>query len=250
MDKNYYLEYYELERAHWWFLARTKLLETQIQKLLKPISKPKILNIGAATGASTLWLQQFGEVVSVEYEKDCIAFVKEKCGLVLEEGSILALNFAANSFDLVCAFDVVEHVADEQLAMQEMNRVCAPNGHVVVTVPCFMSLWSKHDEVNHHFKRYTLAELEDIAPTALEKVFASYFNSILFIPIYLVRKTANLFPKLLKREGTGSDFGLVKSKILNNFFYLLFVSENIFLRNKISLPFGVSAMAIWKKNQF
>ena len=74
MDKNYYTEYFELERSHWWFLARKEILATQVSKLFGSNQSIRILNIGAATGASSQMLQAFGEVTSVEYEKDCIAF--------------------------------------------------------------------------------------------------------------------------------------------------------------------------------
>ncbi|OYU95456.1 MAG: hypothetical protein CFE21_09950 [Bacteroidetes bacterium B1(2017)] len=247
MDKNYYHEYFELERTHWWFLARTKILETQIVQLLKDTPNASILNIGAATGASSEMLSKFGKVTSIEYEAECIAFVKDKISFTIEEGTILDLNYPENSFDLVCAFDVVEHVAEDELALKEMHRVCKINGHVILTVPTFMSLWSKHDEVNHHVKRYQLNELKALVQPTLEPVFLSYFNTWLFLPIYLVRQFSNALPNMVKRSGSGSDFGLVKSQFINTFFYKLFVSENWFLRKRISLPIGVSALAIWKK---
>lgn len=247
MDKNYYHEYFELERTHWWFLARTKILETQIQDLLTDTPHAKILNIGAATGASSQMLSKFGQVTSIEYEAECIAFVKDKISLDIEEGTILDLNYTENSFDLVCAFDVVEHVAEDELALKEMQRVCKIAGHVMLTVPTFMSLWSKHDEVNHHVKRYRLNEIQQLVQPNLEPVFLSYFNTWLFLPIYLVRQFSNALPSMIKRSGSGSDFSLVKSALINRFFYFLFVSENWFLRKKISLPVGVSALAIWKK---
>jgi 16S rRNA A1518/A1519 N6-dimethyltransferase RsmA/KsgA/DIM1 with predicted DNA glycosylase/AP lyase activity len=97
MDKNYYTEYFELERSHWWFLARKEILATQVSKLFGSNQSIRILNIGAATGASSQMLQAFGEVTSVEYEKDCIAFVQEKLDLHLVDmapywGSILPMK--------------------------------------------------------------------------------------------------------------------------------------------------------------
>ncbi len=246
MDKNYYTEYFELERSHWWFLARKEILATQVSKLFGSNQSIRILNIGAATGASSQMLQAFGEVTSVEYEKDCIAFVQDKLDFSLLHGSILGLNFANESFDLVCAFDVIEHVEDHFLAAQEMQRVCKNGGYMVATVPAFMELWSKHDEVNHHFRRYKKAGFVTLFKQE-ELVFTSYFNSLLFTPIYGLRMFSKMFPKKLQRDGSGSDFGLVKSPILNKIFYQLFLLENILLSRRISFPFGVSLLGIWRK---
>ncbi|MDZ4667377.1 MAG: class I SAM-dependent methyltransferase [bacterium] len=246
MDKNYYTEYFQLERSHWWFLARQEILRTQVVKLFGSSQSLRILNIGAATGASSQMLQAFGHVVSVEYEQDCIEFVKDKLDFPLIYGSILELSFPDQSFDLVCAFDVIEHVNDHLLAANEMRRVCKPNGYVMATVPAFMELWSKHDEVNHHFRRYRQREFLGLFKQ--EKiVYSSYFNFYLFLPIYALRNFSKLFPKQIKRSGSGSDFGLVKSILLNSFFYRMFLSENLFLNQYIKLPFGVSLLGIWQK---
>ena len=116
----------------------------------------------------------------------------------------------------------------------------------LATVPAFMELWSKHDEVNHHFRRYRKEGFIALFKQE-ELVFASYFNSLLFTPIYAMRMFSKLFPKKLHREGSGSDFGLVKSPLLNKIFYQLFLSENILLSRRISFPFGVSLLGLWRK---
>lgn len=247
MDKNYYIEYYDLERNNWWFKARLEILKSIINQKTKNNHKPlKILNIGVATGATSVMLEEFGSVKSVEFDTDCYNFVKERLNIDLEQGSILDLQFTDNCFDLVCAFDVIEHVEDDKLAASEMLRVCKPNGLVFATVPAFMSLWSQHDVVNHHFKRYKLNTFKGLfGSNTLVK--ATYFNSSLFVPIYMVRSLANAFPKLFKREGSGSDFDMFKSGILNSIFYAIFILEKPLLLLGLNFPFGVSAMAMFRK---
>src|ERR1700754_4006597 len=115
MQADYYKEYYELERTNWWFTARKQILRDQLIRLFPRQKNLKILNVGAALGASTILLQEFGEVVSIEYSKDCCDFVNQNLGLHFIHGSITELPFENNSFDLVCAFDVVEHVQDDLL---------------------------------------------------------------------------------------------------------------------------------------
>ncbi len=233
MSPAYYKEYYHLERSNWWFTARLAILKNQIERLFSNRNDLKILNIGVATGAT--------------YEI-CFNFVKQNLKIDIEQGTILDLKFDENTFDLVCAFDVIEHVENDKLAISEMIRVCKSNGIVFVTVPAFMQLWSKHDEVNYHFRRYVSNTLKSLFKIELgDIVYGSYFNSILFIPIYLVRWISNKFPHLFKRDGSGSDHSMFKLGFLNKVLFIIFYSENFFLKRKIKLPFGVSLMLSFKK---
>lgn len=243
MDKSYYKEYYVLEREHWWFKARAKILFSLILKSLgnKKKEQLSILNIGAATGKTSEMLSSFGRVTSLEYDKDCCDFTNQKLDLNIINGSVLELPFANEEFDLVCAFDVIEHVEDDLLSASEMKRVCKEDGIIVVSVPAFMMLWSYHDEVNHHYRRYTLSGLKAIfTKSNLTPIRASYFNTILFVPIFLFRMISKLIPSKLIRRGAGSDATLnnndsMSSKLL----YRIFKSELVLL-DYFNLPFGVS----------
>ena len=248
MTPEYYKEYYHLERSNWWFTARLEILKSQIEIMFPHKNDLNILNIGVATGATSQMLEMFGKVKSIEYDEVCFNFVKEKLQIDIEQGTILDLQFAENSFDLVCAFDVVEHVQNDQLAVKEMIRVCKSKGFVFVTVPAFMDLWSKHDEINYHFKRYTSKTLLPLFDSNTGNViYHSYFNTILFLPIYLVRWISNKFPKLFKRDGSGSDHSMFELGFLNKVLYAIFYAENILLKRLVKLPFGVSFMLSFKK---
>ncbi len=247
MDSQYFKEYYQLERSNWWFTARLEILKSQIKELSNNRTDLKILNIGVATGATSEMLEQFGKVKSIEFDENCFEFVKNTLTIDIEKGSILELQFEKESFDLVCAFDVIEHVEDDKLAAIEMKRVCKNNGFVFVTVPAFMSLWGQHDVVNHHFKRYKKFELEQLFSENGKIKFSTYFNAWFFIPAFLIRKLTNSFPNIFKRDGSGSDHSMFKLGFLNTVFHYVFLSENSLLKNKISLPFGVSAMICWNK---
>lgn len=241
MDKNYFLEYYQLERENWWFKARSHIIRSQVEKLSDGKRNLQILNIGPATGATSEMLQEFGLVKSIEYDEDCFRFVKENLDIDIDHGSILDLPYQNETFDLVCAFDVIEHVEDDRRAMEEMTRVCKQNGNIMITVPAFMFLWSQHDVINHHYRRYTLLQLKNLLRKT-EIVYLSYFNSLLFVPITFVRLIGRLIK--FKRDGSGSDFGLVNSRPLNSFFHKLFKFENIWLRRGISIFFGISLIAV------
>ncbi len=253
MDKKYYEEYYHLERNHWFFTARLNILESQIKKHISrnPGKVLNILNIGVATGATSQMLDKYGTVTSLEYDKDCCQLLEEKTGIKALNASILELPFEENSFDLICCFDVIEHIEDDQTGVNEMLRVCRENGHVFVTVPAFMFLWSHHDEINHHFRRYTRKNLLKLFETLpLKVVFNSYFNFFLFFPIALFRLTISKLLAKKQSDSTGSDFEIMgKSGMINSIFYKIFNVENPILKSGLSLPVGVSLMAIVKKLQ-
>lgn len=253
MQQDYYKEYYDLERNHWWFVAREKIISNFIKKLItdKYLENKylKILNVGCSTGRSSEYLSKFGNVVSIEYDKYCCEFTTEKTGLEIINGSITELPFQDKSFDLVCAFDVIEHVDDDQLAVFEMKRVAKNNGIVFITVPAFMSLWSHHDVVNHHFRRYKLQQIDALFNDVNDgkKRFMSYFNFFLFTPIYLVRVISKYFKSDKNRPGSGSDFETFKPGIMNDLLYKVMHFESNLINRKIKLPFGVSLLYTWQK---
>ncbi|MDZ7879208.1 MAG: class I SAM-dependent methyltransferase [Saprospiraceae bacterium] len=250
MDKHYYKKYQTLEREHWWFTARAKILMTHIDRIFGHQKDLNILNIGAATGYSSELLQQFGEVTSIEFDEDCCIFTRDVLKISILQGSILALDFPDNTFDLVCAFDVIEHVEDDCLAVSEMRRVAKQGGVMCVTVPAFMFLWSEHDVVNHHFRRYTSKILRGLFVKGNTPIFHSYFNFWLFFPIAAVRLGLRLFTKkhLVKPEQAQSDFDNFQShSIINTVLKYIFLSENLFLKQLIPLPIGVSILSSWRK---
>jgi SAM-dependent methyltransferase len=254
MQHDYYKEYYELERNHWWFIAREEILSNYIQQLIKreklPSADLKILNVGCGPGRSSEYLSKFGQVTSIEYDEFCCKFASEKTGLEIINGSITALPFKNNTFDLVCAFDVIEHVEDDQLAVNELKRVTKINALVLITVPAFMGLWSHHDVINHHFKRYKIREVNQLFDSKNDgnKVFYTYFNTFLFLPIYFFRKVSNLLKLGEKRKGSGSDFEAFKPGIINTILYKIMRFESSVINKKIKFPFGVSILYNWKKN--
>ncbi len=246
MDRDYFNKYYELERTHWWFLVRAKLIVDIIKSRITFTEPLSILNIGSATGRTSEILQEFGKVTSVEYDKECFEFAKDILKMPVIIGSITNLPFTNEKFDLVCAFDVVEHVSDDDAAINEMHRVCKPAGYVFVTVPAFQSLWGMHDEINHHYRRYTKNNLLKLFWDKKGQVLkCTYFNSILFVPIYVLRRSQKTLSSK-KNLKNGSDFEIVKSSFANNIFYSIFNFERLLLK-AITFPFGVSLMLLWKK---
>jgi SAM-dependent methyltransferase len=252
MNINYYKEYAFLEREHWWFQVRGKIISQLISTGIKNNENKllNILNIGAATGKTSELLSTFGKVTSLEYDQDCCDYANKKYNLSIINGSILELPFKDEEFDLVCAFDVIEHVEDDLSGVREMNRVCKRDGLIVLTVPAYLFLWSHHDEVNHHYRRYTLKSLKQLAKKVdLSPVRATFYNTLLFIPIAIFRLLTKIIPKTLIRKGAGSDATLHTSNgLISRILYRIFSLE-LFLLKLFNLPFGVSIFLSLSKNK-
>jgi hypothetical protein len=126
-----------------------------------------------------------------------------------------------------------------------MKRVCRKNGILFVTVPASPLLWSEHDEINHHFRRYRIAELKALFK-GCDLLLCSGFNSLLFAPIALhrvVRRMADLLGGERNRP-LKSDFSRSQFSVLYGLLEIIFSSENLWLSWGIGLPWGVSAMII------
>lgn len=249
MDREYYLEYYFLERNHWWFRVRASIIIDHLKKICPEGKTLKVLNIGLATGLSTEILSQIGYVTSIEYNRECAEFTFKKLGVMVINASILDLPFKSHSFDLVCAFDVIEHVEDDQRAVDEMRRVCRSCGVIFITVPALNILWSHHDAVNNHYRRYTMRVITKLfdAPNEGEVIHKTYFNSILFPAILVFRVLSRIFPNSLIRHGAGSDFTIVKNENpINKLMFGIFSLERLLLK-KFTFLIGTSILFSWKK---
>lgn len=255
MDKAYYKAYYQLERSHWWFTARLHILRSYVSRHFAGGGKPlRILNAGVATGATSLMLTEFGEVTSVEYDEDCSLFLRENVLPDVVQASLTALPFADASFDLVCAYDVIEHIEDDVQALREIRRVLKPGGHFHLTVPAFQMLWSNHDVVNHHYRRYRRKQLlQRVHEAGLETGYASYFNAFLFFPVAAVRLAANAWQRVTGRKANAdasSDFDTYKTGgITGKLLYRIFKAETALLRSRVKLPVGISLMASGQKKK-
>lgn len=131
---------------YWWYVARAELLRVALQQYVG--SPRRVLDVGSADGPSVRWLRGAGQHVSLDLDLRGLT-----SGGVC--GSVTELPFADASFDVVSAFDVVEHCAPEATAMAELHRVLAPGGRLLMSVPAYQWAWTGFDVENGHHRRYT-----------------------------------------------------------------------------------------------
>jgi SAM-dependent methyltransferase len=248
MDKLYVQQYGQLENNHWWFNIRQKIILQTLQKFTPAdqTGKLKILNVGAAAGGSTKWLSALGDTVSLENDPLFLSYLSAR-NLIVINASITDIPLDDDSFDLVCAFDVIEHIEEDRTAVKELVRVCKPGGRICITVPAFQSLWGNHDVVNGHQRRYKKKQLRNIVDSLPATVlYSTYFNCILFVPVFLFRKIQLLLKN--GRQGIDSDFTFFKKNIFVNKILKILFGAELFLLRVIRFPFGVSLMMLIRKN--
>ena len=241
MESRYYAEYSEVERAHWWFEARRRILGPLIETRLAGDRPLALLEAGMGTGAMGAMLGRYGRLVGLDLSWLALQRAQGKVDRLVR-GDLERLPFRDGTFDGVFACDVLEHVEDDVGALHELRRVCRDDGMLFVTVPAFPFLWSQHDEINHHRRRYSRAALRGrLLSTGWGVEKMSYFNTLLFPPIAGIRLLGRR--RAASRRSARSDFARRVPRPLGALLEAVFASER-HLVSRCNLPFGVSLVAI------
>ncbi|HWA61829.1 MAG TPA: class I SAM-dependent methyltransferase [Caulobacteraceae bacterium] len=238
MDRQVYERMRDLEESHWWFSARRAILSDQIGRL-GLCDRAKVLEVGCGTGGNLKMLSRFGAVTGLEPDDEARAYAAEKGGAPIVAGGLPdGIGLGRRRFDMVAALDVIEHVDRDGEAIGAMARMLKPGGFLVTTVPAYGWMWSRHDDLHHHKRRYRLGEFRALFEKAGLKVRkASYFNTLLFAPIAAVR----IVKSLLRRGGADED--RMPAGAVNGVLKGLFGLERFWLRRG-GFPFGVSILVI------
>jgi SAM-dependent methyltransferase len=184
MDANDIQTLAAVEDRHWWFQERRAILARWLRRLAgSGCALGTALDIGAAGGGNTRVLRGHGwQPVALEYSADGARVAAER-GLTVVRGDATNLPAGANSVDLVTAFDIIEHIEDDHLALAEIHRVLRPGGTLLVTVPCDMRLWSGHDVASHHFRRYDRDGLRRVVEKAGLEIDELWSWNVLLRPV-------------------------------------------------------------------
>ena len=157
---------------YWWYRARSDMLHTVLSEYVG--SAQRLLDVGSADGPSVGWLTA-PEKVSLDVDPRGLRPPLGVCG------SVLALPFADDSFDVASAFDVLEHCDEEDMALAELRRVLRPGGRLLLSVPAYQWAWSDHDVANGHHRRYTRRRaVAAVESAGFEVLRATYGFSTVF----------------------------------------------------------------------
>jgi SAM-dependent methyltransferase len=242
VDPSLYHRFFEVEDRHWWFVARQRIVLDLIGRRSGPGRGRPALDVGCGTGAFLKDLSSRWNAWGIDTSELAIEYARRRGLTQLALGTLEEFRPASGSFDLITALDVIEHIQDDVAVLRQMGERLSPGGMIIVTVPAHPWLWSAHDEINHHHRRYTRHTLADaVSAAGLQLDYLGYFNCLLF-PLALVqRAVARLTGKLL-------DDGLtVPSGWLNASLRSVFALERHAV-GRIPLPFGLSLIAVIRKS--
>ncbi|MFI4989858.1 MAG: class I SAM-dependent methyltransferase [Solirubrobacterales bacterium] len=242
MDRDYELQTHQAEDRHWWYRGRRKVLERVIDDLRLP-ARARILDAGCGSGRNMVELARHGTVTGVELSETSVALARERGTGEVIAGSVLEMPLDADSFDLAASLDVIEHLEDDLAALRELRRVVAPGGSLLVTVPAYEWLWSGHDEINHHFRRYTRRSLQRAGEQAgWQQVRTTYFNSLL-LPAAILLRVLDRF----SRKTTESSLDLwVPPGPLNWLLERPLQLESALIGRDGRIPAGLSLLAVFR----
>ena len=230
------------EDRHWWFVARRRILDRLIARRIEPKGECRILEAGCGTGGNLAMLGRFGLAAAFEPDPTARALASAKSAAEVRDGALPdRVPFARDSFDLVAMLDVLEHVEDDVGSLKAVAERLARDGRLVLTVPAYRFLWSRHDELHHHKRRYRKDGLLAVARAAgLQPEYVSYFNTLLF-PLVAAKR---LLGRLLGDSGGADDE--MPSPALNRLLGAVFAIERHLL-GRVVLPFGVSLVMVARR---
>jgi len=240
MERVVYDRMAELDSRHWWYRARREILAKLIERKIGPPAGATILEIGCGTGHNLAMLSRFGTVDAIELDPAARAVASQRLGRPVGDARLPELQgIEERHYDLVALLDVLEHVEDDRGALRSIARRLKPGGAILLTVPAFQWMWSAHDVVNHHHRRYTKATLAAATGEAgLTADFLGYFNSILF-PL---AAAARLAGRLTGKEDSDDK---LPPKPVNSALETLFGLERHAI-GRLPLTPGVSIAAVIK----
>jgi SAM-dependent methyltransferase len=238
MERSVYREMAELDQRHWWYRARRAILADLIRREIAPPADARILEIGCGTGHNLEMLGRFGQLDAIELDDESRSIAEKRLGRDIMSARLPELaGIPDRHYDLIAALDVIEHIDDDVGAVGAIAMKLKPGGKFIMTVPAHPWMWSAHDVVNHHKRRYSrraLRRLIEGSPLRLQRI--GYFNSLLF-PLAIADRLAS------KLRGKDDADVKLPSPPVNSALETVFAAER-HLVGRLPLPPGLSLFAV------
>lgn len=243
MDKDFEIEYHQIEQTQWWFTSRREA----IHRLIKNMNKVRsVLDIGCSGG---LLIQELAlayphlDIYGIDVSEVAVSQCRAAGFKNIFKMDATNPDLQENYFDLIISSDCLEHIENDSLALNNWFKLLSPGGRLILFVPAFKQLWGPHDLINHHFRRYNSAELNNkIKKAGFEIQQSGYWNFVLFFPALLVRSLKRIF----NSEREKADNLVNPPKWINTLLKGLLHFENKLL-GKLRFPFGISTWCLATK---
>lgn len=237
MRDEVYAQYSE-ERDNWLKRGRLRLIEVLMRSLPRPEGEAAILEIGAGVGQNVPTLQRFGVVDVAESAPMGLAALAAVPGIrrIYDD----PVPFACEArYDVVGAFDVIEHLEDDHAAVRWVAELLVPGGHFIGLVPAGPRLFSDHDLALAHFRRYSARTLRAALGPPLEVVRMGHFNTTLFPAVALPRMLRRATPGEVRASPPRKESATVPAW-LDRIFGGILAAEAALIERAPLFPYGVS----------
>jgi SAM-dependent methyltransferase len=228
----------EFDELHWWYVSRRKIVSDLISRKLRLPPNARILEIGCGTGHNLKMLSQFGEVDGLEVDSEARQLAERRLGRPIAACPLPAMeDVPSRAYDLVAALDVIEHIEDDEASIAAIAKRLRPDGKLLITVPAHQWMWSAHDLMGNHKRRYSKRRLKAlIQNSSLRLDSIGYFNSLLF-PLAIA---ARLVGKLTGHEDSDDK---LPPRYVNAILRKIFAAER-YAVGRVPMPPGLSLFAI------
>lgn len=241
MDSSAYGKIFAIEEKLWWYKYRRQICFGLLDRYLASGPQRDILDVGCGTGFNVGLLQRYGRAQGVDMSEDALEFCRRRGVEQVQLQSADSLPFQEESFDLLTAFDVIEHIEDDRSALREFGRVLRPGGWMLIYTPALPWLYNDHDRIVHHKRRYLRTELQEkITSAGFELEHLSYANALVLPLVLLARGLQKL------RGGGGHQEMELPHPLINSLVSMLCSAEAPLVRSG-TLPIGMSLVAIARK---
>jgi len=249
-DPAFFETLFKAEDHHFWFRARNRIIGRVLKGIIAGFSPGyRVLEVGCGTGNVLRILESEctkGSVVGMDLYDEGLRLARQRTTCPLIVGDIHQPPFT-HQFDLVCLFDVLEHLEDDLRVLQSLNRLLTPGRILLLTVPAHNSLWSYFDVAAHHCRRYSPSQLRGrLIEAGFEIIHISQFMMALFPLVWLGRRSRRtaLTPKD-NHELAIRELRIVP--VVNPILTWLLSWEANWIANSRHLPFGTSLIAWVRK---
>ena len=240
MENDYGQAYKRLYREHWWWRSREEFLIRVIQGLCLP-ANPNILDLGCGDGLFFDRLAEFGGTIE-GLESDPSLVSRETAERYRIHIGPLDRTFGPiKRYTLILMLDVLEHLQNPEESLKQAVELLEPGGRLVLTVPAFRCLWTNHDNMNHHYTRYTKRSLATVAKIANLRIDRCQYFFHWLVPLKLV---VRLKERLIQSQPKPPN---IPSPIVNRTLLALSLLEQRLFGN-FSLPVGTSLLAVGKRS--
>lgn len=245
MEAKEYDNLRNVERAHWYYRGKRRIVAHWIRKFAGEETPKKLLDCGAGTGRFAKEMDSEFEVHVADDHAESLAlladqFPAERIHRIGPSG----VEAHGGSFHVVTALDVLEHIEEDTAAVRGIHELLEPGGIFIVTVPASMALWSDWDVSLHHFRRYSKDSLRRCFDDSWDILHLNYTNSLVFPIVWAIRRMGEL-PLLRNRKGRRSE-DHIPWKPLNRTLEELFVRTGC---SRFPFPLGVSLILVARRRQ-